>query len=95
MNIPQVLNKLYPDGANWMMIGTEYSGLNWREEGIEIPSLELLEATWETMEEERIAAEKDIVAARESAVTKLANLGLTPDEIVAIIGTPPTSPVVP
>lgn len=43
-------------------------------------------AAWEAQEAERVAAVEAAAAARESAVGKLKKLGLTDDEVSALIG---------
>ena len=51
----------------------------------ELVQLQLDRATWEAVELERLAAEEGKRKAKESANAKLAALGLTPEEISALI----------
>ena len=79
-----VLTANYPD-AEWTLDGDTYNGLTWLSDSPK-PSQAELDAAWPTVQQ----AQADAVAAREaakqSAIDKLAALGLTVDEINAAFG---------
>ena len=79
-----VLLANYP-GAQWSLSGNDYDTLDWYDDTPK-PSQAELDAAWPTVQQ----AQADAVAAREaakqSAVDKLAALGLTVDEINAAFG---------
>lgn len=88
----QALNSLHPD-AQWAFEVEEYDSLQWFSKDIEKPTEqqiadEIERLTQEALqaEQDAIAAEEAIQAARESAKRKLAALGLTEDEVLALIG---------
>jgi hypothetical protein len=99
IDLAEVLPACFP-GSTYVWVGSPTNqteldeALTWLDESPK-PTWEQLELAWATELSAREQLASDVISARESAATKLANLGLTPDEIVAIIGTPPTSPVVP
>lgn len=72
-------------GREWTLEGEDYEGLTMLDGG-EKPSKESLDSAWDEVRAE-IAAEKEAkLAAKESAKAKLAALGLTEDEVNALIG---------
>ena len=79
-----VLTANYPD-AEWKLDGDDYDGLTWLSDTPK-PSQAELDAAWPAVQQ----AQADAVAAREaakqSAIDKLAALGLTVDEISAAFG---------
>jgi DNA-binding NarL/FixJ family response regulator len=81
---PVVLAANYPD-AEWQLNGDNYDGLTWLSDTPK-PSQAELDAAWPAVQQ----AEADAVAAKEtarqSAISKLAALGLTVDEISAAFG---------
>jgi len=79
-----VLNANYPD-AEWTLNGDTYDGLTWLSDTPK-PSQADLDAAWPAVQQDRADAEAAVVAARQSAVDKLAALGLTVDEISAAFG---------
>jgi hypothetical protein len=82
--IDQALVSLRP-GAIWTLHGFEYSGLEWRDTVQTKPTEEEINAEIERIKAE-VAAEKQAQeAAKDSALTKLTALGLTADEIKALI----------
>jgi hypothetical protein len=73
------------NGSEWTLNGDEYSGLNWLSDNPK-PSKKTLDDLWPEVQS-LIEAEKNAkVAAKASAVAKLAALGLTEDEAKAIVG---------
>jgi hypothetical protein len=84
IDYPAILTRHYQD-SEWTLNGDEYSGLTWLSDTPK-PSQEELDGLWdETLE--MIEAEKQAkVDARQSALDKLAALGLTEDEVKAILG---------
>jgi hypothetical protein len=81
---PAVIRANYPD-AEYMLVGDTYDGLTWLSDTPKPTQAELDDA-WPAVQQ----AQADAVAAKEaskqSAVDKLAALGLTVDEISAAFG---------
>lgn len=84
MDIATVLTRKYP-GKEWVLNGEDYSGLTWLSDG-KAPTLKQLEDLWpvvqQEIEDEKAAKE----AAKQSAVDKLAALGLSADEVRELFG---------
>jgi hypothetical protein len=79
-----VLMRRHAD-REWQLDGDDYAGLTMLDGGSK-PSKKSLDDAWPDVQAE-IAAEADAkVAARASALAKLAELGLTADEITALVG---------
>lgn len=79
-----ILTRKY-EGSEWTLNGDDYANLIWISDSPK-PSKKTLDGLWETVQSE-ILAEKDAkVAAKTSAIAKLAALGLTEEEAKAIIG---------
>jgi hypothetical protein len=82
MNISLTLVKKYP-GAEWVLVGTDYEGLEWLDNSPK-PTKEELLSLWPDVEA-IVQAEQDAkIAARHSALAKLVALGLTEEEIAAL-----------
>ena len=79
-----VLTQNYPD-AEWTLDGETYDGLTWLSDTSK-PSQAELDAAWPAVQQARADAEEAKEAARQSAINKLAALGLTVDEISAAFG---------
>jgi hypothetical protein len=79
-----VLTVNYPD-AEWTLDGDTYDGLTWLSDSPK-PTQAELDAAWPAVQQARQDAEAAVVAARQSAIDKLAALGLTVDEISAAFG---------
>jgi DNA-binding NarL/FixJ family response regulator len=77
-NISLVLTTKFPD-SEWVLTGTEYEGLDWLDESPK-PTKKQLEDLWPTVQSELEAK----TTARQSALAKLAALGLTESEIAAL-----------
>ena len=79
-----VLNANYL-GAQWSLSGNDYDTLVWHDDTPK-PTQQELDAAWPAVQQ----AQTDAVAAKEtsrqSAISKLAALGLTVDEISAAFG---------
>jgi hypothetical protein len=79
-----ILTIKYPN-SEWVLDGDDYDGLSWLSD-TEKPSKETLDDLWETVKSEIIAEKESKIAAKQSAIAKLAALGLTADEAKAITG---------
>ena len=79
-----VLTVNYPD-AEWTLDGDTYDGLTWLSDTPK-PTQAELDAAWPAVQQARQDAEAAVVAARQSAIDKLAALGLTVDEISVAFG---------
>jgi hypothetical protein len=83
MDISTILSTKYV-GAEWTLSGDDYEGLLWLSETPKKPTLAKLTELWPAVQAELIAAQEAKAAARESALAKLADLGLTAEEIAAL-----------
>jgi hypothetical protein len=79
-----VLSENYPD-AMWELNGDAYEGLTWLSDTPK-PTQAELDAAWPAVQQARRDAVAAKEAARQSAMDKLAALGLTVDEISAAFG---------
>jgi hypothetical protein len=79
-----VLTANYLD-AEWTLDGDTYDGLTWLSDAPKPPQAEL-DAAWPAVQQARQDAVAAKEAARQSAIDKLAALGLTVDEISAAFG---------
>jgi len=79
-----VLSENYP-GSLWTLDGDTYDGLTWLSDTPK-PSQQELDAAWPAVRQARQDAVAAKEAARQSAMDKLAALGLTVDEISAAFG---------
>jgi hypothetical protein len=79
-----VLTANYPD-SEWTLDGDTYDGLTWLSDTPK-PSQAELDDAWPAVQRARADAEAAVVAAKQSAISKLAALGLTVDEISAAFG---------
>jgi hypothetical protein len=78
MDIAIILSKKYPE-SEWVLNGDDYEGLKWISKTTK-PTKKALEDSWLEMQEEL----KKKTDARTSALSKLAALGLTEEEIAAL-----------
>jgi hypothetical protein len=83
-NYPEVLAANYPD-AEWHLMGDTYDGLTWLSDTPK-PTQQELDDAWPAVQQARADARETQEAARQSAISKLAALGLTVDEISAAFG---------
>jgi len=79
-----VLTANYP-AAEWTLNGNTYDGLTWLSDTPK-PSQAELDAAWPAVQQAAQDAKEAQQAARQSAIDKLAALGLTVDEISAAFG---------
>ena len=79
-----VLTANYPD-AEWVLKGDTYDGLTWLSDTPK-PSQQELDDAWPAVQQAQADVEAAKEAAKQSAIDKLAALGLTVDEISAAFG---------
>ena len=79
-----VLSENYPD-SQWTLNGDTYEGLTWLSDTPK-PTQADLDAAWPAVQQALADAVAAKEAARQSAIDKLAALGLTVDEISAAFG---------
>lgn len=72
-------------GREWVINGNDYDGLVMLDGG-DKPTQASLDAAWPAVAAEIAATTQQIATARASALAKLAALGLTDDEIAALLG---------
>ena len=80
----QILATNY-SGKVWCLVGNDYDGLEWSDESPKPTQVEL-DALWESTQAQVEADTQTKINAKQSALAKLAALGLTQDEVKAIIG---------
>jgi len=80
----QILIQNYA-GKEWAMTGNTYEGLNWSD-SLPKPTQAELDALWESTQAAVAAKEQAAIDAKASALAKLTALGLTQDEVKAILG---------
>jgi len=83
MDISAILQSKYKT-AEWILNGDDYEGLEWLSETPKKPTLAKLTELWPDVQAAQLAEADAKVAARESALAKLAALGLTADEIASL-----------
>jgi hypothetical protein len=79
-----ILSTNYNNKA-WTLVGNFYDGLEWRDESKK-PTQTELDALWESTQATVAAKEQATKDAKVSALAKLAALGLTQDEVKALVG---------
>ena len=79
-----VLAANYPD-AEWSLNGDAYDGLTWLSDSPK-PTQQELDDAWPAVQQARIDAQVAKQATKQSAIDKLAALGLTVDEIREAFG---------
>jgi hypothetical protein len=72
-------------GKEWIVSGDSYDGLNWLDSSPK-PTQAELDALWESTQTAVIAREQAAKDVKASALAKLAALGLTQDEVKALVG---------
>jgi hypothetical protein len=80
----QILIKNYA-GKEWAITGNTYEGLNWSD-SLPKPTQAELDALWESTQATIEAQKQTAIATKESALSKLTALGLTQDEVKALLG---------
>jgi len=79
----QILTVNFPN-SQWSMIGESYDGLNWLSDTPK-PTQAELDALWESTQAVVAAKEQAAKDVKDSALAKLAALGLTQDEVKALV----------
>jgi len=72
-------------GKQWTLVGYEYEGLEWLDESPK-PTQAELDALWESTQAAVATKQQAAITIKESALAKLAALGLTQDEVKALVG---------
>jgi hypothetical protein len=72
-------------GKQWSLSGDSYNGLDWLDNSPK-PTKAELDALWESTQAAVAAKEQAAIDTKASALAKLAALGLTQDEVKALIG---------
>jgi len=72
-------------GKQWSLDGNSYDGLTWLDESPK-PTQAELDALWGSTQTAVAAKEQAKIAAKEAALSKLTALGLTADEVKALLG---------
>jgi hypothetical protein len=80
----QILSTNYV-GSQWSLSGDSYDGLTWLSNTPK-PTQTELDALWESTQAAVIAKEQAAKDVKASALAKLAALGLTLDEVKALVG---------
>jgi hypothetical protein len=80
----QILITNYP-GSEWTLNGDYYDGLTWYSDTPK-PTQAELDALWESTKAKYEADKQATIDVKASALAKLAALGLTQDEVKALIG---------
>jgi hypothetical protein len=80
----QILSVNYA-GTQWTLNGDSYDGLTWIDSTPK-PTQAELDALWESTQAAVAAKEQAAKDVKDSALAKLAALGLTQDEVKALVG---------
>ena len=72
-------------GKQWSLSGDSYDGLDWLDASPK-PTKDELDALWESTQAQVEADAQTKATAKVSALAKLAALGLTEDEVKALVG---------
>ena len=72
-------------GKQWSLSGNSYDGLIWHDESPK-PTQAELDALWESTQVQVQSKEQAAKDAKESALAKLTALGLSEDEVKALVG---------
>ena len=72
-------------GKSWSLNGDDYEGLTWLDESPK-PTKDELDALWESTQATLLAQKQAVIDTKASALAKLAALGLTQDEVKALVG---------
>ena len=84
INYTQILSVNYV-GSEWTLNGDSYDGLTWLSDTPK-PTQAELDALWESTQAALAAKEQAAIDTKASALAKLAALGLTQDEVKALLG---------
>jgi hypothetical protein len=80
----QILITNYPN-TQWILDGDSYDGLTWLSDTPK-PTQAELDALWESTQAAVAAQKQAAIDVKASALAKLAALGLTQDEVKALVG---------
>jgi hypothetical protein len=80
----QILSVNYPT-AQWTLNGDSYDGLTWLSDTPK-PTQAELDVLWESTQATLAAKKQAAIDTKDSALAKLAALGLTQDEVKALVG---------
>jgi hypothetical protein len=72
-------------GKQWSLNGDSYDGLDWLDSSPK-PTQAELDALWESTKAAVAAKARAVIDTKASALAKLAKLGLTQDELKALVG---------
>lgn len=72
-------------GKAFVLVGRDYEGLDWQDQSPK-PTQAELDALWEATQTAQAAKKQAATTAKQSAISKLAKLGLTDTEIKALTG---------
>ena len=72
-------------GKQWALNGDSYDGLDWLDSSPK-PTQAELDALWESTQAEVIAKKQAAIDTKASALAKLTALGLSEDEVKALVG---------
>ena len=72
-------------GKEWSLSGNSYDGLTWLSDTPK-PTQSELDALWESTQAQVVAQKQAAIDVKASALAKLAALGLTQDEVKALVG---------
>ena len=81
-NYGDILTLNYAD-KQWVLSGSDYEGLDWRDESPK-PTQAELDALWESTQVAAAARIQAAIDAKQSALNKLMALGLTEEEALAL-----------
>jgi hypothetical protein len=84
INYTQILSVNYV-GSEWTLNGDSYDGLTWLSDTPK-PTQAELDALWESTQATIAAKAQSAIDTKASALAKLAALGLTQDEVKALVG---------
>jgi hypothetical protein len=84
LNYTLILSENYPT-SQWALSGNSYDGLEWFSNTPK-PTQAELDALWESTQATVAAKEQAAKDVKASALAKLAALGLTQDEVKALVG---------
>lgn len=85
ITIGEAIASLRP-GAEFVLYGEDVENIIWHTPDVEPLTVEEVAAEIKRLEETLFAEEEARIAAKESAMAKLAALGLNEDEVQAIVG---------
>jgi len=80
----QILATNY-SGKVWCLVGNDYDSLEWSDESPK-PTQAELDVLWESTQATVAEQKAQAIAIKDSALAKLTALGLTADEVKALIG---------